>query len=129
LSIAAALTWAYQFYVPHNFAFATIALWLAALLTLPVLYLTFKASLIMGLLLVPYQIWVTIAATLGLGLFNAKLSRDFAGHAEGHDCFIAFSCKRPIRGEGLKEDCSQPCVGVPSFQVPSLMMTTEYAPS
>ena len=67
LSIAAALTWAYQFYVPHNFTLATIALWLAALLTLPVLYLTFRASVLMGLLLIPYQIWVTIAATLAWG--------------------------------------------------------------
>jgi tryptophan-rich sensory protein len=67
LSIFAALTWAYQFYVPHNFTFATIALVLAALLTLPVLYLTFKASLVMGLLLIPYQIWVAIAASLAWG--------------------------------------------------------------
>lgn len=67
LSIAAALTWAYQFYVPHNFTLATIALVSATLLTIPVLYLTFRASLIMGLLLVPYQIWVAIAATLAWG--------------------------------------------------------------
>jgi tryptophan-rich sensory protein len=67
LSIFAALTWAYQFYVPHNFTFATIALVLTALLTLPVLYLTFKASLVMGLLLIPYQIWVAIAASLAWG--------------------------------------------------------------
>jgi tryptophan-rich sensory protein len=67
LSVLAALTWAYQFYVPHNLAIATTALWLTAFLTVPVLYLTFKASLIMGLLLVPYQIWVTIAATLAWG--------------------------------------------------------------
>ncbi|NDD87169.1 MAG: tryptophan-rich sensory protein [Actinobacteria bacterium] len=67
LSIAAALTWAYQFYVRHNFAPATIALGLTALLTVPVLYLTFRASLLMGILLVPYQIWVTIAATLAWG--------------------------------------------------------------
>ena len=67
LSIAAALTWAYQFYVPHNFTLATIALVLTTLFTIPVLYLTFKASLIMGLLLVPYQIWVAIAASLAWG--------------------------------------------------------------
>ena len=67
LSIAAALTWAYQFYVLHNFTLATIALGLAALLTIPVLYLTFRASLIMGLLLIPYQIWVGIAASLAWG--------------------------------------------------------------
>ncbi len=67
LSVSAALTWAYQFYVPHNFTYATIALASAAVLTIPVLYLTFKASLIMGLLLVPYQIWVAIAASLAWG--------------------------------------------------------------
>jgi len=67
LSIAAALTWAYQFYVPHNFLYASIALTSAALLTLPMLLLTFRASLTMGLLLVPYQIWVAIAASLAWG--------------------------------------------------------------
>ncbi len=67
LSIAAALTWAYQFYVPHNFLFATIALVLAAVFTIPVLYLTFKASFQMGLFLVPYQIWIALAASLAWG--------------------------------------------------------------
>jgi tryptophan-rich sensory protein len=67
LSIAAALTWAYQFYVPHNFLFASIALTSAALLTLPVLLLAFRASMAMGLLLIPYQIWVAIAASLAWG--------------------------------------------------------------
>ena len=67
LSIAAALTWAYQFYVPHDFLYASLALTSAALLTLPMLLLTFRASLAMGLLLVPYQIWVAIAASLAWG--------------------------------------------------------------
>jgi tryptophan-rich sensory protein len=67
LSIAAALTWAYQFYVHHNFLYASLALTSAALLTLPMLLLTFRASLAMGLLLVPYQIWVAIAASLAWG--------------------------------------------------------------
>jgi len=67
LSIAAALTWAYQFYVPHNFLYASLALTSAALLTLPMLLLTFRASLAMGLLLAPYQIWVAIAASLAWG--------------------------------------------------------------
>ncbi|NBV12193.1 MAG: tryptophan-rich sensory protein [Actinobacteria bacterium] len=66
-SVAAALTWAYQFYVPHNLSLAAVALVVAVLLTLPVLYLTFKASLIIGTLLVPYQIWVIIASTLAWG--------------------------------------------------------------
>ena len=67
LSITAALIWAYQFYVPHNLSFAAIALGVAALLTIPVLYLTFKASLLVGILLIPYQLWVVIATTLAWG--------------------------------------------------------------
>jgi tryptophan-rich sensory protein len=66
-SVAAALTWAYQFYVPHNLSIAAIALVVAALLTIPVLYLTFKASLLIGFLLLPYQVWVIIASTLAWG--------------------------------------------------------------
>ena len=67
LSITAALIWAYQFYVPHNLTFAAITLGVAALLTIPVLYLTFKASLLVGILLIPYQLWVVIATTLAWG--------------------------------------------------------------
>ena len=67
LSVAAALIWAYQFYVPHNLSLAAVALTIAAFLTLPVLYLTFKASILIGLLLVPYQIWVAIASSLAWG--------------------------------------------------------------
>lgn len=66
-SVAAALTWAYQFYVPHNLSIAAIALGITALLTIPVLYITFKASPLIGLLLIPYQIWVSIATTLAWG--------------------------------------------------------------
>ena len=66
-SVLAALAWSYYFYVPHNLSIAATALGVAALLTIPVLYLTFKASLMIGLLLIPYQIWVTIATTLAWG--------------------------------------------------------------
>lgn len=67
LSIVAALIWAYQFYVPHNFLIASIALTSTAVLTIPVLFLTFRASLAMGLFLLPYQIWVAVAASLAWG--------------------------------------------------------------
>lgn len=66
-SVAAALIWAYQFYVPHNLSIAAVALVVAAVLTIPVLYLTFKASILLGVLLVPYQIWIIIASTLAWG--------------------------------------------------------------
>ncbi len=64
VSIACALTWAYQFYQPHNLSAASTALTLVAILTVPLLIIAFKVSVGIGLLLVPYQLWVTIAAFL-----------------------------------------------------------------
>jgi translocator protein len=58
VSIACALTWAYQFYQPHNLSAASAALTLVAILTIPLLIIAFKVSVGIGLLLVPYQIWV-----------------------------------------------------------------------
>lgn len=63
-TVACALTWAYQFYVPHNLGVASSALWLVAVITVPLLVITFRASILLGLLLVPYQIWVSIATFL-----------------------------------------------------------------
>ena len=67
LSVIAALSWAYHFYVPHNLQFAAFSLATAAILTIPVLVLTFRASIGLGIALVPYQIWVAIATTLAWG--------------------------------------------------------------
>jgi benzodiazapine receptor len=67
LSVTSALLWAYHFYVPHNLYFAAYALGATALLTLPILAITYRASLITGLLLTPYQIWVIVATTLAFG--------------------------------------------------------------
>jgi tryptophan-rich sensory protein len=72
LSVACALIWAYQFYKPHNLSAASIALTLVALLTIPVLLIAFKASVGVGLLLVPYQLWVIAAMTISWGY--AKLN-------------------------------------------------------
>ena len=70
LSVAAALSWAYNFYVPHNLQLAAFSLGITALLTLPVLLLTFKASTLLGFALLPYQIWVAIATTLAWGYYT-----------------------------------------------------------
>ena len=72
LSVACALTWDYQFYQPHNLSAASVALTLVALLTFPVLLIAFKASVGVGLLLVPYQLWVIAAMTISWGY--AKLN-------------------------------------------------------
>ena len=63
-SIACALNWAYQFYHPHNLSAAAISLALVALLTIPLLVITFRASFWTGIALIPYQLWVTTATVL-----------------------------------------------------------------
>jgi tryptophan-rich sensory protein len=64
LSVAFALTWAYQFYRPHNLFAASIALALVAILTLPMLFFIYQASLGVFLATIPYQLWVITAAYL-----------------------------------------------------------------
>jgi len=64
LSVAAALIWAYLFYRPHNLTGAAIALTLTALLTIPMTYILFTISIPMALAVMPYQVWVAIAAAL-----------------------------------------------------------------
>lgn len=67
VSVFTALLWSYLFYVPHNLVGAATALSATALLTIPVLILTFRASIGYGLALLPYQIWVAVAASLSIG--------------------------------------------------------------
>ena len=64
LSVVFALTWAYQFYRPHNLFAASIALALVAILTLPMLYFIYQASMGVFLATIPYQLWVITAAYL-----------------------------------------------------------------
>ena len=64
LSVICALTWAYQFYRPHNLFAASIALALVAILTLPMLFFIYQASLGVFLATIPYQLWVITAAYL-----------------------------------------------------------------
>lgn len=66
-SIASALAWAYLFYVPHELTSAAIALTAAAVLTIPIVLIAFLTGPVWGALLVPYQIWLAIAASLSWG--------------------------------------------------------------
>ena len=70
LSVVAALSWAYNFYVPHNLQLAAFSLGATALLTLPMLFYTFRVSLALGFALLPYKIWVAIATTLAWGYYT-----------------------------------------------------------
>lgn len=67
ISVICALTWAYQFYRPHNLIAASSALTAVAVLTIPLLLISFKVSTATFALLVPYQTWVAIAASLSWG--------------------------------------------------------------
>ena len=67
ISVALALTWAYQFYRPHNLTMATIALALCAAFTLPLLIITARASTGIAIALVPYQLWLITASFLSYG--------------------------------------------------------------
>ncbi len=66
-SVVCALTWAYQFYRPHNLFAASTALTMVAILTLGLLAIAYKSSPGVFALLIPYQIWVTVAANLSWG--------------------------------------------------------------
>ena len=67
LSVTFALTWAYQFYRPHNLTFASMALIGTAVLTIPMLIIAFRTSIPIAIALVPYQIWVATAASISYG--------------------------------------------------------------
>ena len=64
LSVVAALSWARLFYVPHSLLASAFALVLATLFTLPLLVIAFRASTILGIAFVPYQLWLAIATSL-----------------------------------------------------------------
>jgi tryptophan-rich sensory protein len=64
LSVACALTWAYQFYRPHNLQFASLALAATALITVVMMVIAFRTSTPVAVALLPYQLWVATAATL-----------------------------------------------------------------
>lgn len=73
VTVALALAWAYLFYVPHELTWAAIALTATAVLTLPLTALAFAERWWLGVLLVPYQVWVALAASLSWG-YVAKAS-------------------------------------------------------
>jgi translocator protein len=66
-SVVAALTWAYQFYGPHQFTLAAVALTVAALLTVPMVIAATTERWWLGAVLLPYQLWLVVAASLAWG--------------------------------------------------------------
>lgn len=67
LSVTAALAWARLFYVDHALWPAAAALVAAAVLTVPIVVAAFGVRTWAGAILVPYNIWVALAASLSVG--------------------------------------------------------------
>ena len=66
-SVVTALLWAHSFYIQNNLILAAISLSVTALLTIPMVIIAFQTKAWFGLILVPYQIWLFIAASLSIG--------------------------------------------------------------
>lgn len=67
LSVAAALSWAWLFYVPHSLFASGCALTAATLFTIPLIVTAFRSSIPLGIALLPYQLWLAIATSLAFG--------------------------------------------------------------
>jgi translocator protein len=67
VSVTVALAWARLFYVSHSLWPAAIALIAAAVLTVPIVVAAWQTRTWAGAILVPYNIWVALAASLSVG--------------------------------------------------------------
>ena len=69
-SVLFALRWSYLFYSEHAISQSASSLLLAAILTLPLVAITFTTSWKVGIALIPYQIWIFLAAALSRSYAN-----------------------------------------------------------
>lgn len=67
LSVVAALAWARLFYVSHALWPAAVALVIAAVVTVPLVIVAWRTRTWAGAILVPYNIWLGLAASLSIG--------------------------------------------------------------
>lgn len=65
-SVVFALSWAYLFYVPHRLGLATASLMSAAVLAVGLVSVGWVTNVWVGLMLLPYAIWMTLASALSL---------------------------------------------------------------
>lgn len=66
-SVVTALLWAHSFYIQNNLILAAISLSVTALLTIPMVVIAFQTKASFGLILIPYQLWLFVAASLSIG--------------------------------------------------------------
>lgn len=67
VSVAFSLGWAYLFYVPHRLGAAALSLTVASVLTWGLVAVGASAVWWIGVLLLPYAVWLSIATTLAYG--------------------------------------------------------------
>ena len=67
LSIAAALAWARLFFASHSLWPGAIALIASAVLTVPIVVAAWNAHTWAGVILLPYNVWVALAASVSVG--------------------------------------------------------------
>lgn len=67
LSVVAALSWAWLFYVGEALWPSAVALGIATVLTIPVVVITWRTSTLLGVLLIPYVLWLGTATSLAIG--------------------------------------------------------------
>jgi tryptophan-rich sensory protein len=67
LSVTAALVWARLFFASHSLWPAAIALIGAAVLTLPIVVAAWNTRTWAGVILLPYNVWVALAASVSVG--------------------------------------------------------------
>ena len=70
LSVATALLWAHSFYIQHNLLLAWIALLITALLTIPMVMIAFQTQIWVGVILLPYLLWLFTATSLSVGYYG-----------------------------------------------------------
>jgi tryptophan-rich sensory protein len=70
ISVIFALRWSYLFYSVHDLRVAAYSLLATAILTIPILVLTFAQSIKVGIALIPYQIWIFTASALAMSYAN-----------------------------------------------------------
>ncbi|MGB3685159.1 MAG: TspO/MBR family protein [Ornithinimicrobium sp.] len=66
-SVVFALAWAYLFYVPHRLGIAASSLTLATVLSWLLVLIAFNSVVWVGILLIPYAIWMSVATSLSWG--------------------------------------------------------------
>jgi benzodiazapine receptor len=68
LSVVSALLWAWLFFKPpHSIVASAVALVFATLFTIPLLLISFRVSLPLGVAFVPYQLWLALATSVAFG--------------------------------------------------------------